>query len=256
MSVRVLGLVVVLASLGLAGCESSSGDSDATGGGGNCDPHGELWMSNCSNGCGPVMTCFASCPSCSSACQIGCNDDFDCARAGAGFCRSQNCSACTRVCSGPPTTCDEDVPVEFECRSEPDWCNCEPTPSGNGEDCGPTTLPGATCCASPDWPAAGSSCRCFRHDAVCVADDMGADCACKPRSWTDDDVTSLEGCHGDVCCLVDDPDRYYYPSCSCNNGVGTEACGEFEVVASCPAGLGGLPANCESDEVPVATCTQ
>jgi hypothetical protein len=64
------------------------------------------------------MACFASCPSCSQSCKLGCSSNADCARYGAGTCKTASCSSCRRVCSRAPTTCgsgsgagDDDPPA-------------------------------------------------------------------------------------------------------------------------------------------------
>jgi hypothetical protein len=85
----------------VASCSGSGGSGG--GGSGSCDLKPENWYSDCSKGCGDVMTCQSYCSGCAPRCYVACETTADCERSGAGSCEIS--AKGTSRCSKAPTKC-------------------------------------------------------------------------------------------------------------------------------------------------------
>jgi len=245
-------IVGLAAATLLSACVDIRGGGSTDGAVGSCDPMGSLWLSDCSRGCGPLMTCMASCPSCDTGCHIPCDSDFECARYGAGFCRSASCSACRRVCSQAPTSCDAEVNPGAECTDfDGPYCTCTSAPASNHVACGPSELSGSVCCADPTWPAPDSQCTCDRPEVLCSRHSYTWGTRCECDTGPAPSELRVDTCTGVVCCIIEEERQ-----CLCVSEELVDDCAGRPTVPSCQPGYGqSYAAGCDGDWVEIASCS-
>lgn len=98
-----LACVLLLAVAPLAAACSGGSDSGPDPGTGSCDLKAKNWYTDCSEGCGDVMTCQSFCSSCSAKCYVACETNADCELVGAGSCETS--AKGTNRCASAPTKC-------------------------------------------------------------------------------------------------------------------------------------------------------
>jgi hypothetical protein len=114
----------------------------------------------------------------------------------------------------------------------------------NIDTCQPDMLSGdVMCCASTDWPATASDCRCVPITCANKYDSIGT-CSC---GFGQSDGAAVQACSGTTCCL----DEGF---CMCFTASGVSCLSTQTLVTTCSITSMLVPGTCGSGYTQVAAC--